>query len=332
MSFICDCCKGTISGYDYYMFYTEHGASMRYCPDCAKKHSVHCNCCGQNVLKSEMTEYEGEKMCYVCKREKESLYTRVCDYHDHKDEQPIFFSLESNSTSPLFLGIELEVDYKDQYASSDHDENAFNAMQLFPKKFIYCEEDGSLNNGFELITQPATVEYHKSIMRTYKKAFRQLVSNKYRSHNTSTCGLHIHFNRSFFEKDENLYVERLLSFTDKYWDNMVKFSRRKMRGLNNYAAKYSKAPKEVVADMVKGHSDRYRAINLSNEDTIEFRIFRGTLNTNTFFATIELVESIVNAVVNAESDEAFGNLKWEDILNTEGLKTYWESVKDRVIS
>ena len=73
---------------------------------------------------------------------------------------------------------------------------------------------------------------------------------------------------------------------------------------------------------------RYYAVNLSNDDTIEFRLFRGTLNPNSFFATLELVNAIV---CYSRSDESIDRMTWDDLLVTDRLKAYWETVKDRVV-
>ena len=44
------------------------------------------------------------------------------------------------------------------------------------------------------------------------------------------------------------------------------------------------------------NSERYYAVNLQNEDTVEFRIFRGTLNYNTFLATLQFVYNLCHMV------------------------------------
>ena len=42
--------------------------------------------------------------------------------------------------------------------------------------------------------------------------------------------------------------------------------------------------------------DRHVAINLTNENTIEFRIFRGTLNPKRFLATLQFVDALCHFV------------------------------------
>ena len=50
-------------------------------------------------------------------------------------------------------------------------------------------------------------------------------------------------------------------------------------------------------------------MNLCNSDTIEFRIFRGTLKYNTFIATLQMVSHICDAALFC-SDEELKQLSW----------------------
>ena len=43
--------------------------------------------------------------------------------------------------------------------------------------------------------------------------------------------------------------------------------------------------------------------DLENEDTIEFRLFRGTLRYSTFMATLQLVDEICNAAISLSDRE-----------------------------
>jgi hypothetical protein len=77
---------------------------------------------------------------------------------------------------------------------------------------------------------------------------------------------------------------------------MVKFSRRTESQLSRWAKRYASKNAEELLDEGK-RSGRYMAVNLENSHTVEFRLFRGTLNANTLFATLELVDLLVNSSV-----------------------------------
>ena len=63
----------------------------------------------------------------------------------------------------------------------------------------------------------------------------------------------------------------------------------------------------------KAYQGRYTCVNLTNTDTIEFRIFRGTLKYNTLIATLQLVEKLCNVAVSL-SEEQLQALSWSDIM------------------
>ena len=95
----------------------------------------------------------------------------------------------------------------------------------------------------------------------------------------------------------------------------MKFSRRTQPQLEQWAARYGyqTEPRDILIDAKNRYRrSRYTAVNLTNAETIEFRMFRGTLKLNTFLATIQLVDRICEIAVNL-SDEELKNLSWTTI-------------------
>ena len=66
--------------------------------------------------------------------------------------------------------------------------------------------------------------------------------------------------------------------------------------------------------LVKGNNGRYAAVNLMNYATIEFRMFRGTLKLNTFLATLELVNAIIDTAIYY-SEEGLHKLSWSEFVS-----------------
>lgn len=61
---------------------------------------------------------------------------------------------------------------------------------------------------------------------------------------------------------------------------------------------------EILDYAKKGyHGGRYTCINLQNQDTVEFRMFRGTLKPNTIFATLQLIERVCDVALFMSDDE-----------------------------
>ena len=58
---------------------------------------------------------------------------------------------------------------------------------------------------------------------------------------------------------------------------------------------------------------RYACVNITNANTVEIRMFRGTLKLNTFLATLELVDMICAAAVRLTDDEIHKQ-SWSDFV------------------
>ena len=129
---------------------------------------------------------------------------------------------------------------------------------------------------------------------------------------------------SFSDKHKYMtYTEWL----DKNWDDMVKFSRRKYDGLEHWAKK-NDIPDYIEDDSITdvltlSNDDRYNAINITNRDTIEFRLFRGTLNYKTLSATIEFVKLFCEWAESATLEQALNYTIFDLTKNaSENLKKY----------
>ena len=77
--------------------------------------------------------------------------------------------------------------------------------------------------------------------------------------------------------------------------------------------------------MCKG---RYQAVNLKNSSTIEIRIFRGTLKTNTILATLQLVDCLC-AYCEVHSVADCANAKWGDITALSNAPELAEYLRER---
>ena len=137
----------------------------------------------------------------------------------------------------------------------------------------------------------------------------------YRSHQAGTCGLHVHVSRAAFGKtyqEQDSAIARVLYFFEKHWEELLKFSRRTPRQLEHWAARYGykEHPKDILDQAKKGtNGSRYTCVNLQNDSTIEFRIFRGTLKYNTLIATLQLVDRICDVAIFL-SDEELKAMSW----------------------
>ena len=277
------------------------------CADCYSSHYTRCVRCNQMIpmIEAIYEEEDGNEeypYCASCYREREA------DIHEYSYKPvPIFYG-----DGPRYYGVELEID--------EGGENIQNARQImYPanlsgQKRIYCKHDGSLNDGFEIVSHPMSLDYHMNVM-PWCDVISKAVELHYRSHKSGTCGLHIHVSRTAFgetEEEQDACVARILYFFEKNWEELLKFSRRTQRQLASWAARYGyKTEPQEILNHAKYHQSRsrYTCVNLTNSSTIEFRIFRGTLKLNSFLAALQLVDRICDIALYQTDDEV-KNLSW----------------------
>ena len=275
------------------------------CHRCYEDYYTCCNECGSLIHYENAHEYGGEYFCHEC-------YDEVCSGDSINDynykPEPIFYG---NGTR--YFGVELEIDIGGKESS-----NADEILEIGNNsaEHIYIKSDGSLNDGMEIVTHPMTLEYHKNLC--WKDIMRKAISLGYRSHQTSTCGLHVHINRNSFgetSQEQEEVISHILYFVEHHWLELLKFSRRSEATMNRWAARYGyeNDPKAILDKAKKGNKGRYAAVNLCNYHTVEFRMFRGTLKYNTLIAALQMVNQICDAAVFM-SDEQMKSLSWSDFV------------------
>ena len=199
------------------------------------------------------------------------------------------------------------------------------------EEHIYIKGDGSLDDGMELVTHPMSLDYHKNYQ--WEEIMKKAISLGYRSHQTSTCGLHIHLNRDCFgenREEQDVVISRILYFVEHHWNEMLRFSRRSEYSMNRWAARYGfeKTGKDILEKAKKGNNGRYAAVNLMNYSTIEFRLFRGTLKYNTLIAAIELVNEICDLAIHL-TDEGIAKMSWSEFVGAIEAPELIEYLKER---
>lgn len=197
-----------------------------------------------------------------------------------------FISMPYDSKEVPFFGIELEVERMEKSETSRGD-----MAKKIENKAWYFKNDGSLNNGFEIVTHPLTFSYIKHSAKDFESALNELSCNAYNSYNANTCGMHIHISKKAFGTWQ-LY--KFMKFFAENVPFIVAISQRKMDKLVQWANIEDNDENALMykAKKKEGNSARYVAINLQNYSTIEVRIFRGTLNFNSFMKNIEFIHAL----------------------------------------
>lgn len=275
------------------------------CSCCFDDHYRRCEGCGRIIHDDDVLWCHDLPYCANCY---DRLDTEIEEYGYKPD--PIFYGKGSR-----FFGVELEVDYGGKDEENAHRIKA----EANPRcENIYIKSDGSLDDGFEIVTHPMTLDYHLHDMY-WEDVLHEAVRLGYKSHMTSTCGLHIHVNRDALgedrEEQENV-IAKILFFVETHWNEMFTFSRRSAYSMNRWAARYGmeKTGKEILDKAKKGNTGRYAAVNLCPYMTIEFRLFRGTLKLNTLYATLQFVNRIINTALDF-TEEEIAQQSWSDFVS-----------------
>lgn len=278
-----------------------------------------CERCGSYYIVSKNDNIEPEDFC-LCEECRKREY--ITPYHRYSP--PLHF-WKTEGDDDLYLGAEIEIDYGGE--SNDTAAMIVRDMNPSGKWFMYCSHDGSLSDGIEMITSPATLNYHLSMKDKYESLFKKLAKMGYRSHNTPTCGLHVHFSRDFFADNEEENVCKLLYLVEKFWDDLIVFSRRDYRSVERYARKINCDAKRFFEswDKTGMHDGHYYAVNITNQNTIELRMFRGTINVTTYLATLAFVDAIVRTAKRCSAEELQA-ISFEEIL-PDCAKEYYQSRK-----
>ena len=305
-----------------------------YCPSCARHHAWECSDCGHWYARDLIyVSNEDRHICRDCLYEgcyyecsncgdiisedgahysewNDSYFCDAC-WQDNEDRviygykdwtgEPSFYGFPADG---LYFGAEVEID-----KGGENDENAARLLDILGGESIaHCEHDGSLTDGFEIITSAFSLPYYMANIREkMADMMKEAVKMGYRAHDTNTCGLHIHVSRAPLEGHE----ETLFNILKRFRKEFIKLSRRKDMGkLEQYAA----FPGEDTEWTYYSTGSRYHALNLRNFATLEFRFFQGTLKPESFTAAIQLIIGIARWALDHEPADVL-EMSWDDFIS-----------------
>ena len=311
------------------------GNAQYFCSDCDDEHT-RCTDCRLYVERGTMMDIGWDEMrcesCYEnyshceycdstyhmdngpdcsCDEEEQQSSRLIHDYSFRPD--PIFHGMrpdyltrddkmfttmrEPRRISVTGFELEMEAD------GCDINEGAELATEIFGES-AYLKHDGSLNNGFEVVSHPMTKEYIQSVLPL--RRLKELSDIGMRSATTRTCGLHVHINKGFFEGRES----SLYRFMSMFYRNAEQWKIIAGRSRSTYAQwddhemtqmlRYAKGLRP--GSRTESNQDRYVALNLQNRATIELRFFKGTLNPVTVQARLEAVHAVAEFSISQRNN------------------------------
>ena len=332
----------------------NHG-ELYVCEDCADHYYFCCDDCGDYFTGSEVqTDNYGGVVCdhcyewngwCTCDNCGELLRDRNANWDDDAEEYfcdscwserprkhiqsygykptPVFqlrSSEKIKADSVLTFGVELEVD-----GGCDAENLASDLAEV--EQPVYFKHDGSLLDGVEIVSHPASLAYHQYELR-WAELTRICKAHGFKSHDAGTCGLHIHIGVDQFGtnwQDRDRVSANLVLIANAIWDELVKFSRRSPEQLHWADRPYLP---ELDAGLMTDdeltelairrtrHNTRYTAVNLMNGNTAELRIFRGTLKRDTLIASIQLANNMAKFAMTHTPSEC-SKVTFAEVIETE---------------
>ena len=218
------------------------------CESCADRLTVVCDHCNERIYEENAIEDDNHTLCDHCFDEyyircedcgriisrdhaywdnDDNVYCSSC-WDEHNDiihEYNYTPDLVFHGKGLRHFGVELEIDN-----GGTVNNNAQKLLDIAnaSAENLYIKTDGSLDDGMELVTHPMTLEYHLSEM-PWEEVLRKAQSMGYLSHAAGTCGLHVHISRLAFGctyEQQEAAIARLLYFVEKFWAELLRFSRR----------------------------------------------------------------------------------------------------------
>lgn len=234
-------------------------------------------------------------------REEDFDQYAINSYHSSKRLLGHIPSLFDQRKPRVLLGLELEIEVDRNKSREDIARHLLiNVGNFEGERYALCEEDRSIRHGFEMVTAYTGLDVHAEQLQFFKKIFKGA-----KSHQTTTCGLHVHICKSdmttlhgakmilFINDQANRELIKAIARRDGSSYASLK-NKKQDKGwikesLNTYSDRQGRMVKvsDKFNQLKRLNNDRYEALNFKNDKTIEFRLFRGSLKYTTIMACLE---------------------------------------------
>ena len=214
---------------------------------------------------SDMYEGDGGFYCNGCLEERAPK--PIYGYHDFR--RPLV-----KHGNGRLAGFELEAGKTDERKMRDA-ANAILAMDDDHQHY-HCEQDGSIPyHGFELVSMPHDIVSHRAY--DWFGVLDVMARHGMKSNSISGCGLHVHVDKTGLRLVDLAKIDIFVAHNRPWFELLAR------RNEASYAAY-----KSVQHGQWGRSSGRYQAVNFLPRNTVEFRLWKGTLNLAVLLACIEL--------------------------------------------
>jgi len=272
----CDLCDNYFTGYTY----GTDDSDSTMCERCFEDNTSYCEDCDNTYLNGCDYDHDGDNDGRT-----------IHDYSYRPD--PIFRKSDDEQTR-LYFGIEIETEVRGGDYSNRRSAAEYAQQQLEMYDLAYLKSDGSLECGFEIVTHPLS---HSYFMKDGDRLWNTIdkLKSEYgmMAWGTKTCGLHVHISRAGFNSGSHQHRFLQLVYNNKdFYEVLAGRS-------SSHWAKFddifdpNTGQKSFKNKFDRHGSDRYSAVNTNNRNTLEIRIFRGSLNPRFIKSAIDLAHASV---------------------------------------
>ena len=228
---------------------------------------VRCSSCGNEAVE-EMTH---EGVCHRCLGDSFKIHN-----YSTRVEGLLKFKATRVRPSTVYLGCELEYETKNR-------QKAQFAVGKLLHGHALMKSDGSIQNGFEIVTCPATLDIHLQVFKSFFDNLPPDLTVK------SNVGMHVHISRKPLSQ---LTIGKITEFLNR--DENKTFIHHIAGRKDNHYCKMDKTRSITFPWRYKHGGDRYNALNLNNQNTIEVRLFATPMDYKTFASRIQFVQALVD--------------------------------------
>lgn len=220
-----------------------------------------------------------------------------------------------NDEEEIGIGFELETEFDGNYIDIARDINSISYN-------LHLEEDCSLHNGFEIVSNPMSMEYFSKKFESTIDDIVKICKYSY-NYEHNSAGFHVHTT-----KISALQTANLMYLVEYFKEELTKLAKREGRSLDRWAAFHTNHAKaefnEEMFDtfyemVIDDCESRYHALNINNEYTNEFRIFKGSMDALEIKARCELCHNMASYAQYLAENEI--NV-WEQDLDFMQIITY----------
>ena len=291
---------------------------------------IDCYNCGESICQDDAfsNDWDTDYRCGVCH---DDFVCEMEEQQNEEDEDNSPINCYSYKPSAIFLN---DDGHKSYYATQPYSDNAYRTslymgfeLELetgrFPRTdcaqfvldtintetndIVYIKEDGSLENGFEIVSHPMTLGF--AMEHFAWDGISGLIKRGCKSWDAGTCGLHVHLSRSAFRDEKHLFkffkllldnapdVKRFAGRDSERWANFDK--NYFFNAWNDYDVDGNWVTRTSTSLMKHAKNEsrndtRYCAVNLQNRHTVELRFFKPSLNPKTVQSALQFCDAVFN--------------------------------------